>query len=53
MDAAVNDPAYLDAVRAAGLPTVFIDAGGEDVAMATANAVKELARKYRDMLAGA
>jgi tripartite-type tricarboxylate transporter receptor subunit TctC len=53
MKAAVADPAYAKAVEETGLPTAFIDAGGEDVAMATANAVRELARRYKDLLSGA
>lgn len=53
MQAALADPAYPEAVKRAGLPTAFIDAGGEDVAMATANAVRELPRRYRDLLSGA
>lgn len=53
MAAAAADPAYPEAVQGAGLPTVFIDAGGMDVAMGTAVAMQELARKYRDLLAGA
>jgi tripartite-type tricarboxylate transporter receptor subunit TctC len=53
MAAAVKDPAYAAAVQAAGLPTAFIDAGGQDVAMATAVATRDLARKYKDLLAGA
>jgi tripartite-type tricarboxylate transporter receptor subunit TctC len=53
MQATLADPAYAEAVKATGLPTAFIDAGGEDVAMATAMATREVARKYRDLLAGA
>lgn len=53
MQATLADPAYAEAVKATGLPIAFIDAGGEDVAMATAMAMREVARKYRDLLAGA
>ncbi|SEA61827.1 Bug family tripartite tricarboxylate transporter substrate binding protein [Rubrimonas cliftonensis] len=53
MNEAVNDPAYAEAVKGAGLPTTFIDVGGEDVAMATAAATKELAAKYKTLLSGA
>ncbi|MEF3047838.1 tripartite tricarboxylate transporter substrate-binding protein [Pseudotabrizicola sp. L79] len=52
MQATIADPAYAEAVEGTGVPAVFIDAGGEDVAMATAQAMKELANKYRDLLAG-
>lgn len=53
MQATLDDPAYAEAVKAAGLPTSFIDAGDESVAMATAASMKELATKYRDLLSGA
>jgi tripartite-type tricarboxylate transporter receptor subunit TctC len=53
MQATLADPAYAAAVEATGLPTAFIDAGGEDVAMATAMATREVARRFRDLLAGA
>jgi tripartite-type tricarboxylate transporter receptor subunit TctC len=53
MQATLADPAYVEAVEGSGVPAVFIDAGGEDVAMATAAAMKELAIKYRDLLTGA
>ncbi len=53
MQATLADPAYVEAVEGTGVPAVFIDAGGEDVAMATAAAMRELANKYRDLLSGA
>jgi tripartite-type tricarboxylate transporter receptor subunit TctC len=53
MRKALADPAYVKAVEETGVPTVFIDAGGEDIAMATAAAMRDLARRYRDLLSGA
>jgi tripartite-type tricarboxylate transporter receptor subunit TctC len=48
----LEDPDYEVAVEGAGVPAVFIDAGGEDVAMASAANFAELANRYRDLLAG-
>lgn len=53
MQATLADPAYPEAVKETGLPTAFIDAGDEEKAMATAFAMRDLARKYRDLLSGA
>lgn len=53
MRATLADPAYAASVEGVGVPPVFIDAGGEDVAMATATEMGELALKYRDLLSGA
>jgi tripartite-type tricarboxylate transporter receptor subunit TctC len=53
MQATLADPAYPAAVQETGLPTAFIDAGDEEKAMATAFAMRDLARKYRDLLSGA
>jgi tripartite-type tricarboxylate transporter receptor subunit TctC len=52
MQAAIADPAYVEAVEATGVPALFIDAGGEDVAMQTAAEMRELAIKYKDLLSG-
>lgn len=52
MRATVNDPAYVEAVEATGVPPVFIDPGDEDVAMQTAAQMHELAVKYKDLLSG-
>lgn len=52
MRATLADPAYAEAVEGTGVPAVYIDAGGEDVAMATADAMRELAIRYRDLLTG-
>jgi tripartite-type tricarboxylate transporter receptor subunit TctC len=53
MQATLNDPDFARAVEATGVPAAFIDVGGEDVAMATAESVRELAVRYRDLLSGA
>lgn len=52
MEATLADPAYVTAVEGTGVPAVFIDAGDESVAMASAQATIELARRYRDLLTG-
>jgi tripartite-type tricarboxylate transporter receptor subunit TctC len=52
MEATLSDPAYVEAVEGAGVPTVFIDPGDEAQAMATAQATLEMARRYRDLLTG-
>jgi tripartite-type tricarboxylate transporter receptor subunit TctC len=52
MRATLNDPEYAAAVEGTGVPALFIDAGGEDVAMSTAESFKELANRYRDLLSG-
>lgn len=48
----LEDPAYAEAVKAAGLPTAFIDPGDQEKAMATAEATRQLAEKYRSLLTG-
>lgn len=53
MQATLSDPAFAEAVEGTGVPTAFIDAGGEDVAMATAASMSEMANRYRDLLSGA
>ncbi len=45
MQKALADPACVKAVEETRAPTVFIDAGGEHVAMATAVAMRDLARR--------
>ncbi len=52
MQATLADPAYVEAVEGTGVPSLFIDAGGEDVAMQTAAEMRELAIRYRDLLTG-
>ncbi|MEH6738770.1 MAG: tripartite tricarboxylate transporter substrate-binding protein [Sulfitobacter sp.] len=52
MQATIADPAYVEAVESTGVPALFIDAGGEDVAMKTAADMRELAIKYKDLLSG-
>lgn len=52
MKATLADPAYAEAVEGTGVPSLFIDAGGEDVAMETAAKMRELAIKYKDLLSG-
>lgn len=53
MQATIADPEYATAVEATGVPASFIDAGGEAVAMRSAEEMRELARRYRDLLSGA
>lgn len=52
MRATLADPAYVQAVEDAGVPSVFIDAGGQDVAMASAQSIAELTNRYRELLSG-
>lgn len=52
MEATLADPDYVTAVEGTGVPAVYIDAGDEDRAMASAQATIELARRYRDLLTG-
>ncbi len=52
MEATLADPDYVAAVEGTGVPTVFIDPGDQERAMATAMATIELARRYRDLLSG-
>ena len=52
MKATIADPAYAEAVAGTGVPPLFIDAGGEDVAMQTAASMREMAIKYKDLLSG-
>lgn len=46
------DPEYVAAVEKAGLPKEFVDPGDQDKAMGTAEATRELALKYRELLTG-
>jgi tripartite-type tricarboxylate transporter receptor subunit TctC len=52
MQQTLADPEYAAAVEAAGLPTAFIDPGDQDTAMASAEATRQLAEKYRSLLTG-
>lgn len=52
MEATLADPDYTAAVEGTGVPTVFIDPGDQERAMATAQATIELARRFRDLLTG-
>jgi tripartite-type tricarboxylate transporter receptor subunit TctC len=46
----VEDPEFIEAMGRTGVPAEFISVGGEDVAMASANATAPLAERYRDLL---
>lgn len=48
----LEDPEYVEAVKATGVPEAFIDPGDQEAAMAEAEATRELAIKYRDLLTG-
>jgi len=52
MQATLADPDFVTAVEGTGVPSVFIDAGDESVAMTSARDTIELARRYRDLLTG-
>lgn len=52
MAATLADPSYPDVVAGTGVPTAFIDAGDEAVAMATAESMRTLARRFRGLLSG-
>lgn len=52
MAATLADPEYPDVVAGTGVPTAFIDAGDEAVAMATAESMRTLARRFRTLLSG-
>ncbi|MCB1882946.1 MAG: hypothetical protein KDG89_02945 [Geminicoccaceae bacterium] len=52
MQETLDDPAYAEAVKASGLPTAFIDVGNQEAAMAEAEATRELAIRYKDLLTG-
>ncbi len=47
-----EDPEFVEAMAEVGVPSEFVSAGGEDVAMAAAEATAELAERYRDLLTG-
>jgi tripartite-type tricarboxylate transporter receptor subunit TctC len=42
--------AFREAMAGVGVPSEFVSAGGQDVAMAAAEATAELAERYRDLL---
>jgi tripartite-type tricarboxylate transporter receptor subunit TctC len=48
----LEDPAYVEQVNKAGVPTEFIDPGDQEAAMAEAESTRELATKFRDLLTG-
>lgn len=50
MQQTVEDPAFAEGMRKAGVPQEFVSIGGEDVAMASAAKTAELAERYRDLL---
>lgn len=52
LDETLADPAYLEAVKAAGVPTEFVTPGDREQAMAEAETTRELAERYRDLLTG-
>lgn len=52
MQATLDDPDFVEAVEDTGVPSVFIDPGDEEQAMATAETTRELAMRYRDLLQG-
>ena len=52
MQATLDDPAYVESVLKAGVPKAFIDAGNQEAAMAEAEATRELAVRYKDLLTG-
>ncbi|MCY0148173.1 tripartite tricarboxylate transporter substrate-binding protein [Hoeflea sp. G2-23] len=52
MQATLQDPAYANAVEAAGVPASFIDPGDREIAMASAQQFADMAKKYRDLLTG-
>lgn len=52
MQAVLEDPEYAAAVKAAGVPTQFIDPGSQSDAMESAKKFEELAAKYHKLLTG-
>ncbi len=48
----LEDPEYIEAVRASGVPAEFIDPGNQEEAMQEAAETRELAIQYRDLLTG-
>jgi tripartite-type tricarboxylate transporter receptor subunit TctC len=52
MDQTMADPAYKEAVIAAGVPTAFVTPGDQEAAMQEAAETRELALRYRDLLTG-
>ena len=52
MQQTLEDPAYAKSVEDAGLPSIFIDPGDQERAMAVAQATAELADRYRTLLTG-
>lgn len=53
LQATMTDPELVAAVEDTGVPSVFIDPGDQEVAMATAREMRELALRYRELLSGA
>jgi tripartite-type tricarboxylate transporter receptor subunit TctC len=45
-----QEPAFVEAMAAVGVPAEFVNTGGQEVAMAAAQATAELAERYRSLL---
>ena len=52
MQQTLGDRAYIKSIEDAGIPTIFIEPGDQEQAMAVAHATAELAERYRSLLTG-